>query len=210
VDQLVEANLVHTLSDIYSLDLPTLSNLERMAEKSAQNILDALAHSKQTTLARFIYALGMRNVGEATAKDLAKHFGKLSTLLSATTEDLLNVNDVGPVVAESIINFLGEQHNQEVITALLAAGITWPETEGKQVATGQLAGKTFVLTGTLPNLSRDEAKEKIEAVGGKVSGSVSKKTNYVVAGADAGSKLDKAQELGIQILDEAALITLLS
>lgn len=210
VDQLVEANLVHTLSDIYSLDLPTLSNLERMAEKSAQNILDALAQSKQTTLARFIYALGMRNVGEATAKDLAKHFGKLSALLSATTEDLLSVNDVGPVVAESIINFLGEQHNQEVIAALLAAGITWPETEGKQVATGQLAGKTFVLTGTLPNLSRDEAKEKIEAVGGKVSGSVSKKTDYVVAGADAGSKLDKAQELGIQILDEAALITLLT
>lgn len=210
VDQLVEANLVHTLSDIYSLDLPTLSNLERMAEKSAQNILDALEHSKQTTLARFIYALGMRNVGEATAKDLAKHFGKLSALLNATTEELLSVNDVGPVVAESIINFLGEQHNQQVIAALLAAGITWPETEGKQVATGQLVGKTFVLTGTLPNLSRDEAKEKIEAVGGKVSGSVSKKTDYVVAGVDAGSKLDKAQELGIHILDEAGLMALLS
>lgn len=210
VDQLVEANLVHTLADIYTLDLPTLSNLDRMGEKSAQNILDALAHSKQTTLARFIYALGIRNVGEATAKDLAKHFGKLSALMNASTEDLLSVNDVGPVVAESIINFLGEQHNQEVISALLAAGITWPETDGKQVATGQLAGKTFVLTGTLPNLSRDEAKEKIEAGGGKVSGSVSKKTDYVVAGADAGSKLDKAQELGVQILDEAALMALLS
>lgn len=210
VDQLVEANLVHTLSDIYSLDLPTLSNLDRMAEKSAQNILDALEHSKKTTLARFIYALGMRNVGEATAKDLAKHFGKLSALMQANTEDLLSVNDVGPVVAESIINFLGEQHNQEVIAALLNAGITWQETEGKQAATGHLVGKTFVLTGTLPNWSRDEAKEKIEAVGGKVSGSVSKKTDYVVAGADAGSKLDKAQELGVQILDEAALMALLS
>ena len=210
VDQLVEANLVHTLADIYTLDLPTLSGLERMAEKSAQNVLDALTHSKKTTLARFIYALGMRNVGEATAKDLAKHFGKLSKLMEATTEDLLDVNDVGPVVAESIINFLGETHNQEVIAALLAAGITWPETEGKQAATGNLGGKTFVLTGTLPNLSRDDAKEKIEAAGGKVSGSVSKKTDYVVAGSDAGSKLDKAQELGLQILDEAALLTLLA
>lgn len=210
VDQLVEANLVHTLADIYKLDLATLSSLERMATKSAQNILDALEHSKKATLARFIYALGMRNVGEATAKDLAKHFGKLSALMQATTEDLLNVNDVGPVVAESIINFLGEAHNQEVIAALLAAGITWPETEGKQLATGNLLGKTFVLTGTLPNLSRDDAKEKIEEAGGKVSGSVSKKTDYVVAGADAGSKLDKAQELGLNILDEAGLLALLS
>lgn len=210
VDQLVEANLVHTLADIYKLDLTTLSNLERMATKSAQNILDALEHSKKTTLARFIYALGMRNVGEATAKDLAKHFGKLSALMQANTEDLLNVNDVGPVVAESIINFLGEAHNQEVIAALLAAGITWTETEGKQLATGNLLGKTFVLTGTLPSLSRDEAKEKIEAAGGKVSGSVSKKTDYVVAGADAGSKLDKAQELGLNILDEAGLLALLA
>ncbi len=210
VDQLVEANLVHTLADIYKLDLATLSSLDRMATKSAQNVLDALEHSKSTTLARFIYALGMRNVGEATAKDLAKHFGKLQALMQASTEDLMNVNDVGPVVAESIINFLGEAHNQEVINALLEAGITWPETEGKQAATGHLIGKTFVLTGTLPNLSRDDAKERIEAAGGKVSGSVSKKTDYVVAGADAGSKLDKAQELGVNILDEAGLLALLS
>ncbi|HSH55144.1 MAG TPA: NAD-dependent DNA ligase LigA [Methylotenera sp.] len=210
VDQLVEANLVHTLADIYKLDLATLSNLERMAQKSAQNILDALGQSKATTLARFIYALGMRNVGEATAKDLAKHFGKLSALMDAQEQDLLNVNDVGPVVAESIINFLSEDHNKEVIAELLAAGITWPETEGKQAATGHLVGKTFVLTGTLPNLSRDAAKELVEAAGGKVSGSVSKKTDYVVAGADAGSKLDKAQELGVTILDEAELLALLA
>jgi DNA ligase (NAD+) len=210
VDQLVEANLVHTLADIYKLDLATLSNLERMAQKSAQNILDALHQSKTTTLARFIYALGMRNVGEATAKDLAKHFGKLSALMDAKQQDLLNVNDVGPVVAESIINFLSEDHNKEVIAELLAAGITWPETEGKQTATGHLVGKTFVLTGTLPNLSRDAAKELVEAAGGKVSGSVSKKTDYVVAGADAGSKLDKAQELGVTILDEAELLALLA
>ena len=209
VDQLVEANLVHTLADIYKLDLRTLSNLDRMAEKSAQNILDALQSSKTTTLARFIYALGMRNVGEATAKDLAKHFGNLPALMQASIQDLLNVNDVGPVVAESIINFFTEAHNQMVIAALLEAGVTWPETDGKQMATGNLVGKTFVLTGTLPNLSRDSAKELVEAAGGKVSGSVSKKTDYVIAGSDAGSKLDKAQELGVTILDEAALLDLL-
>lgn len=209
-DQLVEANLVHTLADIYKLDLMALSNLDRMATKSAQNILDALQTSKATTLARFIYALGMRNVGEATAKDLAKHFGNLSALMHASVEDLLAVNDVGPVVAESITNFFGEPHNQTVIAELLAAGITWPETEGKQAATGMLVGKTFVLTGTLPNLSRDSAKEMIENAGGKVSGSVSKKTDYVIAGSDAGSKLDKAQELGLAILDEACLLELLA
>jgi len=210
VDQLVEANLVHTLADIYKLDLSTLSNLERMANKSAQNILNALETSKKTTLARFIYALGMRNVGEATAKDLAKHFGNLPALMQANTEDLLAVNDVGPVVAESITNFFSEAHNQSVIAELLTSGITWPETEGKQLSTGNLVGKTFVLTGTLPTLSRDNAKDLIEAAGGKVSGSVSKKTDYVVAGSDAGSKLDKAQELGIAILDEPGLLALLA
>jgi DNA ligase (NAD+) len=210
VDQLVAANLVHTLADIYHLDLMTLSNLERMAHKSAQNILDALESSKSTTLARFIYALGMRNVGEATAKDLAKHFGGLASLMQANTEMLLEVNDVGPVVAESITNFFSETHNQTVIEALIAAGIHWPETEGKQQSSGKLLGKTLVLTGTLPTLSRDEAKELIEAAGGKVSGSVSKKTDFVLAGAEAGSKLDKALELGITILDETALQELLA
>ncbi len=210
VDQLVEANLVHTLADIYKLDLATLSNLDRMATKSAQNILNALEASKKSTLARFIYALGMRNVGEATAKDLAKHFGSLSSLMRADTQALLMVNDVGPVVAESITNFFSEAHNQAVIAELLAAGISWAETDGKQSGTGKLLGKTFVLTGTLPNLSRDDAKEMIETAGGKVSGSVSKKTNYVVVGSDAGSKLDKAQELGIAMLDESALLELLS
>jgi DNA ligase (NAD+) len=209
VDQLVEANLVHTLADIYKLDLSTLSNLERMANKSAQNILNALETSKNTTLARFIYALGMRNVGEATAKDLAKHFGSLNALMKADTEQLLEVNDVGPVVAESITNFFSEAHNQTVIAELIAAGIHWPESEGKQAASGNFLGKTLVLTGTLPTMSRDTAKELIEAAGGKVSGSVSKKTDYVVAGAEAGSKLDKAQELGVAILDEAGLLALL-
>lgn len=210
VDQLVESNLVHTLADIYQLDLVTLSKLERMATKSAQNILDALEASKRTTLARFIYALGMRNVGEATAKDLAKHFGNLPALMQASSADLLNVNDVGPVVAESISNFFSEAHNQTVIAQLIAAGLSWPESEGKQAATGHFLGKIFVLTGTLPTLSRDEAKALIEAAGGKVSGSVSKKTDYVIAGSDAGSKLDKAQELGVLVLDEAALLELLA
>ncbi|MDP1767128.1 MAG: NAD-dependent DNA ligase LigA [Methylotenera sp.] len=209
VDQLVEANLVHTLADIYHLDLHILSNLDRMATKSAQNILDALESSKTTTLARFIYALGMRNVGEATAKDLARHFGNLSALMQASIDDLLTVNDVGPVVAESISNFFSEAHNQAVISQLLASGVKWPESEGKQIASGSLVGKIFVLTGTLPTLSRDSAKERIEAAGGKVSGSVSKRTDYVIAGSDAGSKLDKAQELGLTVLDEAGLLELL-
>ncbi|WP_036303272.1 NAD-dependent DNA ligase LigA [Methylotenera sp. L2L1] len=210
VDQLVEADLVHTLADIYQLDISTLSNLERMAEKSAQNILDALNASKETTLARFIYALGMRNVGEATAKDLAKHFGNLKALMDASIESLLEVNDVGPIVAESIKDFFSEEHNKEVIKALLAAGLHWQETEGRQQSTGKLSGKTFVLTGTLPTMSRDDAKALIEIAGGKVAGSVSKKTDFVVAGAEAGSKLEKAQLLGITILDEAGLLAVLA
>ncbi|MGB4811317.1 MAG: NAD-dependent DNA ligase LigA [Methylophilaceae bacterium] len=210
VDQLVEANLVHTLADIYQLDLSTLSQLTRMATKSAQNILNALTISKKTTLARFIYALGIRSVGENTSKDLAKFFGHLPGLMQANIETLLEVSDVGPVAAESIFNFFSEPHNQEVIAALICAGIEWDETSGKQQAAGHLVGKNFVLTGTLPNLSREDAKEKIEMAGAKVSGSVSKKTNYVVVGAEAGSKLDKAQELGLPILDEAALLVLLA
>jgi DNA ligase (NAD+) len=210
VDQLVEAKLVYTLADIYQLTLAQLSQLERMAEKSAQNLLDALEKSKNTTLARFIYALGIRNVGEATAKDLAKHFGQLNQLMEASIEDLLGVHDVGQVVAESITVFLSEPHNEDVIKKLIAAGITWQEFSGKQVATGELLGKTFVLTGTLPSLSREEATALIEEKGGKVTGSVSKKTDFVVAGSDAGSKLEKAITLQVTILDEAALKVLLA
>lgn len=209
VDQLVDAELVHTLADIYRLELPTLANLDRMAEKSAQNIIDALDHSKKTTLARFIYALGIRNVGEATAKDLARYFGNLQALQVADLETLQQVPDVGPIVALSIQDFFSEPHNREVIATLIRSGVHWQESAGKSTATGALSGKTFVLTGTLPNLSRDQAKEMIEAAGGKVSGSVSKKTDYVVAGAEAGSKLDKAQELGIALLDEAGLLAIL-
>jgi DNA ligase (NAD+) len=209
-DQLVEANLVHHLDDIYKLDVSTLANLERMAQKSAQNVIDALNESKHTTLARFIYGLGIRNVGEATAKDLAAHFGSLQALLDAPSEALLEVNDVGPIVAESILQFLSEPHNRDVIKSMQDLGVTWPETAGKQRSAGVLLGKTLVLTGTLPNLSRDAAQTLIEAAGGKVSGSVSKKTDFVVAGAEAGSKLEKAQDLNVAIIDEAGLLSLLA
>lgn len=209
VDQLVDGELVHTLADIYKLDLDTLANLERMAEKSAQNIVDALENSKKTTLQRFIYALGIRNVGEATAKDLSRFFGSLPALQNAELGTLQQVPDVGPIVAESIFEFLHEPHNKEVIAALIGSGIHWQESAGRNASSGPLTGKTFVLTGTLPNLSREDAKELIEAAGGKVSGSVSKKTDYVVAGTEAGSKLDKAQELGVAILDEEGFRALL-
>ena len=208
-DQLVEADLVKSLDDIYKLKVATLAGLERMAQKSAQNVIDALNNSKQTTLARFIYGLGIRNVGEATAKDLAAHFGGLQALLDAPLEALLQVNDVGPIVAESILQFFGEPHNRQVIASMCQLGVQWPEMAGKQSASGVLLGKTLVLTGTLPNLSRDAAQALIEAAGGKVSGSVSKKTHYVVAGSDAGSKLEKAQELSVPVINEAGLLALL-
>ena len=209
-DLLVQANLVKSLDDIYKLDVAMLANLERMAQKSAQNVVDALNHSKTTTLARFIYGLGIRNVGEATAKDLAAHFGGLQALLDAPSGALLEVNDVGSIVAESILQFFGEPHNVQVIASMQNLGVHWPETAGKQAASGVLLGKTLVLTGTLPNLSRDAAQAMIEAAGGKVSGSVSKKTDYVVAGAEAGSKLEKAQTLNVAVIDEAGLLSLLA
>jgi DNA ligase (NAD+) len=210
VDQLVDRGLVRTPADVYGLGLEALAGLERMAEKSAANLLAAIEASKATTLARFIFALGIRNVGETTAKDLAKHFGSLDRLIAATDADLLAVRDVGPVVAQSIIQFFAERHNLDVVNTLRAAGVRWPESQGLPQAAGVLAGKTLVLTGTLPGLTRDAAKEKIEAAGGKVAGSVSKKTDYVVAGEEAGSKLVKARELGITILDEAGLLALLA
>jgi DNA ligase (NAD+) len=211
VDQLVDGHFVRTLADLYHLDAPTLMQLERMGEKSAQNLMDGLSGSRHTTLARFLYALGIRQVGEATAKDLAKHFGSLDRLMAASIDELLQVNDVGPVVAQSIHVFFTQAHNREVLQALRAAGVSWAEHEGVSGDTSPrpLIGKVFVLTGTLPTLSRDEARDLIEAAGGKVSGSVSKKTHYVVAGAEAGSKLQKAQELGVAIVDEAKFRELL-
>jgi DNA ligase (NAD+) len=209
VEQLVDEGIVRTPADMYKLGLAKLTVLERMAEKSAGNLLVAIETSKNTTLPRFIYALGIRNVGEATAKDLARHFGDIDALIQANIEQLLAVPDVGPIVAQSIVDFFAEAHNVEVIEQLRAAGVTWPAIEKLSSADAKLAGKTFVLTGTLPTLSRDEAKAKLEAAGAKVAGSVSKKTDYVVAGTDAGSKLVKAQELGIAVLDEAQMLELL-
>jgi len=212
VDQLVDGDYVKTLADLYKLDTAKLTELERMGEKSAQNLVAGLSNSKHTTLARFIYALGIRHVGEATAKDLARHFGSLDRILDASVEQLLQVPDVGPVVAQSIQVFFAQTHNREVVKALRDAGVTWQEHAGvsADAAPRPLGGKVFVLTGTLPGLSRDEARELIEAAGGKVSGSVSKKTDYVVAGSEAGSKLQKARELGVAIIDEMQLRTLLA
>ncbi|MEP6721928.1 MAG: NAD-dependent DNA ligase LigA [Variovorax sp.] len=210
VEQLVDANLIRTLPDLYKLGFTTLVGLDRMAEKSAQNIVAALEKSKKTTLPRFLFGLGIRHVGESTAKDLAKHFGKLDAIMDATEEQLLEVNDVGPVVAQSLRTFFEQPHNREVVEQLRACGLHWEESEPALRAPKPLAGKTFVITGTLPTLGRDEAKDKLESAGAKVAGSVSKKTNYVVAGAEAGSKLDKARELGVEVIDEAQMLALLA
>ncbi len=211
VDQLVDGAVVRVLPDLYKLGLLKLAALDRMADKSAANLLDALEHSKATTLPRFVYALGIRNVGEATAKALARHFGGLDALMNASLEQLQAVPDIGPIVAQSIRTFFEQSHNREVVEQLRACGVHWDESAPAESAAAKpLSGKTLVLTGTLPNLSREDAKERIEAAGGKISGSVSKKTHYVVAGAEAGSKLAKAQELGVAVLDEAGLLALLA
>ncbi|MHB1358363.1 MAG: NAD-dependent DNA ligase LigA [Rhodocyclaceae bacterium] len=209
VDQLVDNDIIKTPADLYKLDIRALANLPRMAEKSAANLLAAIEKSRQTSLARFIFALGIRNVGEATAKDLARHFGGLAALMAADVEGLQQVPDVGPVVAASIIRFFAEPHNVAVVEALRAAGVQWKEGVSSLLVNSPIAGKTFVLTGTLPTLTRDAAKDLIEAQGGKVAGAVSRKTHYVVAGSDAGSKLDKAHALGVTILDEAEFKRLL-
>lgn len=210
VEQLVDAGVVKTLPDLYRLGLSALVQLERMAEKSAQNIVDALEKSKQTTLPRFLFGLGIRHVGEATAKDLARHFGQLDRIMDASVEQLLEVNDVGPVVAQSLRTFFDQPHNREVVEQLRACGLRWEEGEPAARAPKPLAGKTLVITGTLPTLSRDQAKDLLEAAGAKVAGSVSKKTDWLVAGAEAGSKLAKAQELGVAVLDEAGMQALLA
>jgi DNA ligase (NAD+) len=203
VDQLVDAGLVRTPAELYTLGIAKLAELERMAEKSAANLHAAIEKSKDVTLARFIYALGIRNVGEVTAKDLARHFGKLEGLMDASVDQLMEVNDVGPIVAESISKFMREEHNRQVIDRLYAVlRIKEAEPAARAAASGPFAGKIVVLTGTLASMTRDEAKERIESGGGKVTGSVSKKIDYVVAGAEAGSKLDRAQELGVAVLDE--------
>lgn len=208
IDQLLDAELIATPADIYTLSDNKLMALERFGEKSAQKLIAAIEKSKETTFARFIYALGIRHVGESTARDLAAHFRTLDALMAASTEELLKVADVGEVIAASILHFFEEEHNREVIAQLVNVGIHW-ETPAEQVNNDLVSGKTFVLTGTLPTMGREEAKALLLEQGAKVSGSVSKKTNYVVAGAEAGSKLEKAQSLGVAVIDEEQMLKLL-
>lgn len=209
VEQLFAAKMISNVSDLYHLDEKALAELERMGEKSAQNLLRALEQSKNTSLDKFLYALGIREVGEATARALGQHFGELESLSAATTEELEEVSDVGPVVAKNIVEFFREPHNLDIIEKLVAAGINWAVQQPSQQSTA-LQGQTFVLTGTLETMTRDEAKQLLQSLGAKVSASVSKNTDYLVAGEAAGSKLTKAEALGVKILSETALAELLA
>jgi DNA ligase (NAD+) len=211
VEQLVDREMVKDAADLYALSKEDIAGLERMADKSAQNLVDALEKSKDTTLGRFLFALGIPQVGETTAQQLAAHFGSLDRLMEAGEETLQQVPDIGPIVAGSIHTFFAQRHNRDVISKLRDAGVRWQEHEPARDREGELplSGKTFVLTGALESMTRDEAKEALQALGAKVTGSVSKKTDYVVVGADPGSKADKAGELGVEILDEDAFRRLL-
>jgi DNA ligase (NAD+) len=209
IDQLVDQDLVKTPADLYSLTLEQLGELERMGEKSARKLIAALDKSKNTTLARFLYALGMPSVGEATAVTLADNFASLEQIMGADEERLQQVRDVGPTMASRIRAFLQEEHNRQIIGKLISRGIHWPRTVPQVKTNSSLFGKTVVITGTLSELSREEAKTRLTALGAKVTGSVSKKTDYVIVGADAGSKARRAHELGVQILNEAELLPLL-
>lgn len=208
IEQMVDTGLVHHPADLYHLDANSLCGLERMGKKSATNLLAAIQHSRQTTLARFIYALGIRHVGEQTAKDLARYFGTLAALMAADEQQLQSVPEVGVVVAASLRQFFVEAHNREVIEKLTAAGVNWVSSAPAAVANSAIMGKVFVITGTLPTLNRDEATAKIEAAGGRVATSVSKNTDFVLAGTDPGSKFTKAQTLKITILQEAQFLEL--
>ncbi len=209
VEQLVDGDIIHDVADLFTLEQSQLASMERMGEKSAANLIEALEKSKHTTFARFLFALGIRGVGEATAQTLALEFGNLGALQAASEERLQEVPDVGPIVAANIHAFFQQAHNREVIDKLLAVGVSWPRVEKPAVDAQPLAGQTFVLTGTLNAMSRSEAKERLQALGAKVAGSVSKKTSCVVAGAEAGSKLSKAEQLGVKIIDEESFIALL-
>jgi DNA ligase (NAD+) len=208
IEQLVDAGMVKNPGDLYRLTATELAILERMGEKSAAKLVDSLERSKQTTLARFLFALGIRDVGEATADALASHFRTLAAIQEASIEDIEEVPDIGPVTAAHVHAFMAEPRNREVIAALVRLGVKWPEATLADVSDSAFSGKTIVLTGKLSSLSRDEAAERVRQLGGKVAGSVSKNTDYVVAGADAGSKLRKANELGIKILDEGEFLEL--
>ncbi|HGG59271.1 MAG TPA: NAD-dependent DNA ligase LigA, partial [Gammaproteobacteria bacterium] len=209
VDQLIDKGLVEHVDDLYRLTVEQVAGLERMAEKSAANLINALEKSKRATLERFIHALGIREVGEATARALARHFGKLENLMNADREALEEVNDVGPIVAQYVYDFFRQPHNLEVIENLKKAGVHWEESEPAETDDLPLEGKTYVLTGALERMTRDQAKEKLLALGARVSGSVSKKTTAVIAGAKAGSKLARAEALGVPVIDEQALLELI-
>jgi DNA ligase (NAD+) len=226
IEDLCDLGYVHSVADLYKLTLDDLLEMKRRADerdgttpetvkngkiatKWAENLIAAIAHSKRTTLDRFLYALGIPDVGEATAKALARYFGSLDALKQASHDELMQVPDVGPIMAAHIAMFFAEKHNRDAIAQLRAAGVEWKESEPQREAQGALAGKTVVLTGTLASLTRDEAKARIEALGAKVAGSVSKKTSFVVAGSEAGSKLDKANELGVEVWDEPRLVEFL-
>lgn len=209
VEQLVDEGLIHTIADLYHLDVERLVQLDRMAEKSAKNLIDSLEHSKKTTLARFVFALGIHSIGETTAQTLANHFTTLDKIMNADEESLLAIPDVGPIVAENVMTFFKQAHNLEVVEQLISAGISWPKIKTKSADEQPFLGKTFVITGTLATMGRNDAKAALQELGAKVSGSVSKKTDYVVTGENPGSKATKAQELGITILDEKAFTEIL-
>ncbi|MGC1182103.1 NAD-dependent DNA ligase LigA [Legionella sp.] len=211
IEQLVDENIIRHLPDLYELDASTLANLPRMGEKSAQNLLHALERSKKTTFNRFLYALGIREIGESSARVLAEHFGTIPSIVAATEEELISLNDIGPVGAANVVLFFAQDHNLHVIERLLALGIHWPKLDKKQInSENPFFGKTVVLTGTLSTLGREEAKAKLLASGAKVSGSVSAKTHYVIVGSEAGSKLDRANELGVRVLNEELFLKMLS
>jgi DNA ligase (NAD+) len=210
VDQLFEQGMLKNIADIYKLDFAVIENMDRFGKKSVENLKESIEISKKTTLGKFIYALGIRNVGEATSKELAAHFRSLDNLFNATVEDYLMVNDIGPVVAESLVKYFHNANNQQIINSIIASGITWPTLKEINAINSKLNNQTFVVTGTLNSFSRDEIKDLIEANGGKVSGSVSKKTSYVIVGDNPGSKADKASELGVPIITEINLMEMLN
>ena len=210
VEQLVDMDLIKHVDDLYRLTEADIAELDRMGEKSAQNLIEALEKSKKTTLPKFIFALGIRDVGETTARNLALHFATLEAIKKASIEDLLEVSDIGPIVAEHVKTFFNQQHNLDVIAGLLQASINWPAIKKLPAKSQPLRNKTFVITGTLTSMSRDEAKEKLQSLGGTVSGSVSKKTDYVIVGETPGSKYDKAKRLGVETLSEDKFLKLLA
>ncbi|MDA1034917.1 MAG: NAD-dependent DNA ligase LigA [Proteobacteria bacterium] len=210
VDQLFEQGMLKNIADIYKLDFDVIENMDRFGKKSVENLKESIEKSKKTTLGKFIYALGIRNVGEATSKELAANFRSLDNLFNATVEDYLMVNDIGPIVAESLVQYFHNENNQKIIKSIIASGITWPALKEINAINSKLNNQTFVVTGTLNSFSRDEIKNLVEANGGKVSGSVSKKTSYVVVGDNPGSKADKASELGIPIITEINLMEMLN